>query len=170
MTISALVHSQGTVFQNQYIPLEIAYVDVTGVHVCFLIKSPLSFWDAARIDPNMKKSLHVVMTTRDGVRYSEVERFLSERYTVLKDVFGPSVLFGYKGQSYQKNVLGDIPSINLETLGCPSLRQLQTRFPNLQRNCPYHLYPNQKCARHVLQLLLAAAATNFFQSANSFSS
>lgn len=144
----ALVHSVGVVLGNTYVPLELAYSDVTGYHVNFLITSPINFAKIRRLYPSSRPD--AIVTTTDGVPYSCVLAFLKQRQETLRAQFGtPVVVFGYKGSSYQSNVLKDAGiahHLNVETLGVPKLT-------HHEHTCPWHKGPS-KCAAAALNQML----------------
>lgn len=150
----ALVHTQGVVLGNTYLPLEIAYRDVLGGHAHLLITSPLNYSKMKRLYPNA--SPDVLVTTVHGVAYSEVLRFLKLRFQILASTFPATtpILFGYKGNSYQPRVLLDagIPNrVNVEDFGVPAL------LPTTDRTCPWHKGNRRKCALAALEQILSHA-------------
>lgn len=161
MALHALVHTQGVVLGKQYIPLELGYIDVTGYEIHFQITSPLSYSKAKRFYKSFIPD--AIMTTRQGQPYSDVLRFLRERYHELSRLYKtPEIYFGYKGRSYQPTVLRDAGLervINVDTLGLPALRHLATSYNVGQFTCPFH---NQsfKCARLAVRLIWYALQQN----------
>jgi len=53
---------------------------------------------------------------------------------------GKKAVVGYKGGHIEKDLLQklNIPSLNLETLGCPKYDVLRTRFQDLLPSCGFH--------------------------------
>lgn len=150
--IHAIVHTQGVVLGNTYIPLELAYWDRLGESAHLLIASPLNYSKMKRLYPNARPD--VLVTTVEGVPYSRVLDYLKWRLEVLSDAF-PSIpiLFGHKGNSYQPRVLLDagIPNrVNVETLGVPALRAVSNTD-----TCRWHKGNRpRKCARAALEQIL----------------
>lgn len=147
--MQALVHTQGVVLGKTYIPLELAYRDVLGESAHFLITSPLNYSKMKRLYPHARPD--VLVTT--GVPYSRVLDYLKLRYQILSATF-PSVIFGYKGESYQPRVLLDagIPNrVNVERYGVPTL---QTTTNN--GTCRWHKGNRHKCALAALEQILTS--------------
>lgn len=161
MPIVALTHTEGVVLNNTYFVLELAYQDILGIHQHFLIQSPVSFKTARKFNEHLNCSLEVIMCTygefkhRKVYKMSEILHFLNFRYALLKHYYGSNILFGYKGRSFQKNILEqcNIPNINIERFGIPSIKTLMFYYPNIKRNCVYHIYDSNKCAEHILRLI-----------------
>lgn len=163
MSIVALCHTEGVVLRNKkYCVLELAYYDVYRVSRHFLVRSPISYRNALRTQAILPKSLEVLMCRKHFYKdqkvytFQEIIAFLQERYGQLKTLFGISVVFGYKGGSYQPDVLvkAGIPSFNIERLGCPSIRSLTQPLLVLRPPCLFHPSTENKCALHILQLIL----------------
>lgn len=168
--ITALVHSQGIVVDKKFYALEIAYIDVTGYRRVFLVNSPFTFHDIRYMYPKLR--IHVLMTRYDGTSYGDVVKFLKQRYEHLSQQFpNTSIVFGHKGESYQKNVLESarVPRINIEKYGVPSLSELENMFPEITVSCPNHvgIYKN-KCA-YRCTLLLEAVSKSLESNSFSFS-
>ena len=158
MTIHALVHTTGVVLGSNYIPLEVAYYDVTGFECAFLVKSPLSFQEAKASFPHIRPD--VKMSTRDGLTLDRVRDFLQTRYLILHSLLGSSssdIVFGHKGNSYQKTFLNQMHlphTLNVETFLVPSLSQLRNMYPHVVfPDCPHHV-TSSRCARTALHVLL----------------
>ncbi|GIY89222.1 uncharacterized protein CEXT_656621 [Caerostris extrusa] len=152
MAIHAFVHTQGVVFGRNYIPLEVAYMDVTGAVVHFRIKSPMSFMEAKRNFPHIRPD--VIMCKETGVDYVYALEMLRQHVQRLMDVFQTShIVVGYKGDSFQPQILlhaGIQHMVNVEKFNVPALRHLgQTYDPN----CPFHKYPTSKCAHRAVHLV-----------------
>lgn len=153
--IHALVHTQGVVLGNTYVPLELAYRDCLGERAHLLITSPLNYSKMKRLYPNARPD--VLVTTVEGVAYSQVLDYLKRRFQVLSHTFPSSpVLFGYKGNSYQPRVLLDagIPNrVNVEKFGVPALQVVSGID-----TCPWHKgNRHRKCARAALEQILSHA-------------
>lgn len=148
----ALVHTQGVVLGKTYIPLELAYLDVLGGRAHFLITSPLNYSKMKRLYPNARPD--VLVTTVKGVAYSEVLNYLKQRFQVLSSTFPSTpIVFGYKGDSYQPQVLLDagIPNrVNVERFGVPALKVTD----NI---CYWHKGNRRKCALAALEQILSHA-------------
>lgn len=145
----ALVHTQGVVLGQTYLPLELAYRDVLGGSAHFLITSPLNYSKMKRLYPHARPD--VLVTTVQGVPYSQVLHYLQLRFQILSTTF-PSIpiVFGYKGNSYQPQVLLDagIPNrVNVEMYGVPALH-------GTDRTCPWHKGNRRKCALGALEQML----------------
>lgn len=139
--IAAIVHTEGVILERYY-ALELAYTDMEGHTENFLIRYPRQ---VKSYNPKtFAASLDVVPCTGDSFRghrvhsYSKVLRFLREKAFRLHAKYRRR-LFGFKGRSFQDKVLRDaeIPGVNLESFGCPSLYRLQSIWP-LRRPCPFH--------------------------------
>lgn len=148
----ALVHTQGVVLGNTYLPLELAYRDVLGGSAHFLITSPLNYSKMKRLYPHARPD--VLVTTVQGIPYSEVLHFLKLRFQILSSTFPSTpILFGYKGNSYQPQVLVDagIPNrVNVERFGVPAL-QVTNHI------CRWHKGNRRKCALVALEQILSHA-------------
>lgn len=158
MAVQALVHTTGVVLGRDYIPLEVAYLDVTGVECVFLLTSPLSFQEARNAFPNIRPDAK--MSTQDGSSLDTVRNFLHTRTAILQKILRRSdVVFGYKGDSYQKTFLNRMHlshTRNVETLSVPSLPKLLRMywyvvFPD---SCPHHV-TSSRCARTAVHVLFA---------------
>lgn len=138
MAVHALVHTQGVVLGNKYIPLELAYIDVTGYEIYFSITSPLTYFEAKRLYPHCRPD--AFMSTRSGVPYPAALQFLRQRYETLVLLFGDDVRFGHKGPTYQKEILLraglDDRLVNVEAFGVPNLKRLYLQHP--MRRCSLH--------------------------------
>lgn len=148
--IHALVHTQGVVLGRTYLPLELAYQDVLGVRAHFHIVSPLNYSKMRRLYPHARPDVTVV--TEGGTPYSEVLAFLKMRFRYLSSHF-PHVMFGYKGECYQPQVLNDagIPhKVNIETFGVPTLQKTLN-------SCRWHKGSPSKCAVAALDQMLRHA-------------
>lgn len=142
--ISAIVHTQGVVLDSTYVPLELAYIDVLGVRAHFHINSPIPYTAMRKIYPNSRPDVTVI--TEGGTPYAQVLAFLKKRFELFVAMH-PSTVFGYKGESFQPQVLRDagIPSmINLEKFGIPALRR--------SFQCSWHR--RGKCAVAALEHIL----------------
>ena len=152
----AIIHTKGVVLGNKYIPLELAYKDVKGLVCHFQITSPMTFSNMRRIYPNCRPDVQVTVT--GGTSYQETINFLKNRFDFLTTCFpDTSVVFGYKGELYQPQILRDagIPNIvNVEIFGVPPLRQ---NFKT-EVSCSLHKGNLNKCA-----LVALYQIANFFQ-------
>lgn len=145
--IHALVHTQGVVLRHTYIPLELAYQDVFGVRAHFHIRSPINYSKIRKLFPFARPD--VIVITEGGTPYSEVLDFLKLRFRYLSSHI-PHVVFGYKGETYQPQVLNDagIPNkVNIEKFGVPALQMT----PN---PCRWHKGSPSKCAVAALEQIL----------------
>lgn len=142
--ISAIIHTQGVVLKSTYVPLELAYVDVLGVKAHFHINSPIPYSAMRKFYPNARPD--VIVITGEGTPYSQVLEFLRNRFMYLMTLH-PNTVFGYKGGSFQPQVLRDagITSIvNLEKFGVPPITRSFL--------CPWH--KRGKCAVAALDHIL----------------
>lgn len=163
MHIVALTHTEGVVLNNKYVILELAYRDIFGVHEHFLIQSPISYTNAKKNNKYLKKSLEVIMCTSNeyhGIKvhkFYDVLKFLKDRYKVLRYYYGYQTTYGYKGCSFQKDILVkcNIPNINIESFGIPKINTLKLYHPTIKRLCCYHKHYYNKCAEHILRLISA---------------
>lgn len=161
MYIAALIHTEGVILFNKYVVLELAYVDILDVQRHFFIQSPMLYKDAKKYNKYLQMSQEVVMcrsNTYYGQRvykYQEVLQFLKQRFRLFHDYFKGKVQFGYKGRSYQEDVLKQscIPRLNIESLGVPAIRTLMKRYPYIRKYCIFHKYDHNKCAKHILKLI-----------------
>jgi hypothetical protein len=73
---------------------------------------------------------------------------LKETIRKLYDNTRKNSLIVYKGGSYEKNLLADIPSVNLECFGCPKAQKLFDQMIWLE-TCGKHLtvYAYQHCPK-----------------------
>lgn len=141
----ALIHTQGVVLGDKYVPLELSYTDVLGHEMHFLINSPINYSKIRRCYPFAKPDVIVTMT--DGIAYSEVLTFLKERKNTIEKALG-GCTFGYKGNGYQTKVLDDagiVNRINLKML--PSLHYIG--------HCSWHKGKASKCSRAALVQMLS---------------
>lgn len=170
MNLVAWIHTEGVILLNQYYVLELAYEDVLGCKKLFLIKSPMSYYAATKINPHLDKSCEVILSRQFIFKnypvytFTQVLNFLWKKFKA----FGSNAVFGYKGKSFQYDILkkANIPAINLETLNMPSIATLKKMFPNVKRQpCAFHVSENNKCAAHVLNLF--RAFNNSFSLSNS---
>lgn len=148
--IHAIVHTQGVVLGRTYMPLELAYWDITNFRAHFIITSPINYYKMRRLYPHSRPD--VMMITDGGTPYSEVLRFLRNRYLYLQQILAPRIVFGYKGESFQPQVLRDagIPDrVNLEVYGVPPLKH-----ENANGACPWHKGNRSKCALVALDRIL----------------
>ncbi|GBN19807.1 hypothetical protein AVEN_267429-1 [Araneus ventricosus] len=157
MAVHALIHTTGVVFGKKYVPLELAYLDVTGYEIHFLLNSPYSYTEAIQQFPHA--SPDVLMTTCRGMALDNVLHFLRLRHQQLQETFPDTpIVFGCKGNSLQMDVLKqtNLPHlINVETLGVPSLKVLAQTFPHLVfPSCSWHV-KFSKCARVAIRLIAA---------------
>lgn len=157
MAVHALIHTTGVVLGKKYLPLELAYLDVTGYEIHFLLNSPYSYTEAIQRFPHA--SPDAVMTTYRGNDLSSVLHFLRVRHRQLQEIFpNTPVVFGCKGNSLQMDILKqtELPHvINVETLGVPSLKVLAQTFPHLVfPSCSWHVKLS-KCARVAIRLIAA---------------
>lgn len=140
----AITHSKGVVLGKRYVPLELAYRDVTGTIVNFQITSPMTFSKMRKCFPRCRPDSKVCVDS--GIAYSDVLLFLKDRYDFLQQLF-PSepIVFGYKGEYYQPIILRDagIPNIvNVEKFGMPPLKPVLTS----DISCDLHKGNLNKCA------------------------
>lgn len=145
--VHALVHTQGVVLGQTYLPLELAYQDILGVRAHFHIVSPLNYSKMRRHFPDARPD--VIVITQGGTPYSEVLAFLRLRFKYLSSLI-PHVVFGYKGACYQPQVLKDagIPhTINIEVFGVPALQKTHEA-------CRWHKGSPSKCAVAALDQML----------------
>lgn len=170
MKLVAWIHTEGVILLNQYYVLELAYEDILGCKKLFLIKSPASYYTAKQINPHLDKSCEVIFCRRSIYKncpvynFAQVLDFLWGKF----QKFGPDAVFGYKGRSYQYDILkkANIPGINLEMLNMPSITTLTKMFPNVKRHpCKFHMSEKNKCAAHILNLF--RAFSNSFSLSNS---
>lgn len=148
----AIIHTKGVVLNETYFPLELAYLDVTGLLCNFHITSPMNYSQMRRMFPNCRSDVQVTVT--DGTPYSEVLKFLRNRYNFLSTLY-PDTSFGYKGEKYQPKILRDagIPNIvNVERFGVPPLNRKVT-VTNVY--CPLHKGNMNKCALEALNQIAA---------------
>lgn len=155
MAVHALVHTTGVVFDREYVPLEVAYLDVTGLAQDFLVKSPLSFREAKKRFPRIRPDAK--MSTRDGFTLDDIRQFLLSRNAFLQKLLNrPDVVFGYKGDSYQKTFLDRmrLPHVlNVERFLVPTIARLRYMYPFLIfPECPHHV-TSSRCARATVHLL-----------------
>lgn len=142
--MQAIVHTKGVVLGDKYVPLELAYCDVTGLLSCFHITSPMNYSKMRKCYPLARPDVEV--TTSGGIIYSDVLKYLKDRYEFLQNLFpNTEIVFGYKGGSFQPNILKDagIRNImNVEQLGVPTVNR------NIMNsaNCPLHKGNLKKCA------------------------
>lgn len=163
MQIVALTHTEGVILSNKYVILELAYCDLLGIKEHFLIQSPISYTKAKICNKYLKKSLEVIMCISSNFKnhrvykFGQVCQFLKERYFLLKSYYGSNIRFGYKGKSFQQDILlkCNIPSINIEFLKIPSIKTLMLYYPDIKKKCVYHAKCSNKCAEHVLRLITA---------------
>lgn len=153
MTVHAIVHTQGVVLGRHYHPLELAYADRLGHVAHLLIASPIRYSDMKRQYP--RSFPDVLMSVEGGASYSSVLSFLQGRYRLLQRAYPSSdIVFGYKGQSYQSDILRDAGlsnTVNLESLG---------RMPRLDHRTRYHPYcpwhrGHSKCALDAVARILS---------------
>lgn len=139
-----IIHTQGVVLGDHYIPLELSYRDVLGFEKHFLINSPLNYSKIRRLYPSSRPD--VIVTVTEGTPYSEVIAFLIERRQFLETLYQPCV-FGYKGNGYQTKVLDDAAienRLNLNML--PKL--------NYVGHCSWHKGKFSKCSRAALAQMM----------------
>lgn len=157
MTVHALVHTTGVILEKKYVPLELAYWDVTGYEIHFLLNSPYSYSDTIRRFPHA--SPDVLVTIDRGTSLSSVLHFLRVRHQQLQQTFpNVEIVFACKGNNMQMDVLKQAHLqhiVNVETLGVPSLRVLSQMFPNFVFfGCSWHIKYG-KCARSAVRLIAA---------------
>lgn len=152
----AIIHTKGVVLNNIYVPLELAYCDVTGYFYHFHITSPLNYSEMRRQYGPVRPDVQVSVTS--GTRYLDVLQFLRNRYDILQTLYPKDqIFFGYKGEKYQPKVLKDaeIPHIvNVETLGVPPLKEIKIT-DNFAFSCPLHKGRLDKCALLALRRILS---------------
>lgn len=170
MKLVALVHTEGVLLSNKYYVLELAYRDIEGTSRTFFIKSPISYRRAIRENPHLHKSLETIVCTKNYYKNNRVHSFL---YVIrfLQDKFRRlDGTFGYKGKSFQSDVLrkANIPAVNVEMLGVPSISMLSTYHPQ-RAPCSFHPGDGYKCATHVANLVYDFLAMMPFSSAFSLS-
>lgn len=149
----AIIHTKGVVLGETYIPLELAYKDVTGLLCHFLITSPMTFSKMRRCYPNCRPDVEV--TTQGGTSYSDALSFLRSRYNFLQTVYPHEpIVFGFKGQNYQPKILIDagIPNrVNVEVFGVPPLQRNVT----VESSCVLHKGNPNKCALVALNQIVS---------------
>lgn len=157
MTVHAIVHTTGVVLGKQYIPLEFAYYDVTHFEGSFLLTSPFTLQEALQTFPHAQPDAK--MCKHEGYSLVNIKNFLYARYYDLQKALGPvNIIFGYKGDGYQKQFLlqMNLPSIvNVETMNVPSLYTLRRMYPQVvtqYQDCVHHDKPT-KCAMMSVSLL-----------------
>lgn len=170
MMFVALIHTEGVILSRKYNVLELAYSDILGTNKHFLIKSPISYTEAKQRNKYLHKSLQVIMC-KSNYYYNErvytideIKHFLKSQYVLLNLYYGPSIQFGYKGKSYQKDILKEcnIPCVNIETFGVPSIKRLIAKYPRVKKYCFYHKLPYNKCAEHILRLINTYIFENYY--------
>lgn len=154
--IAALVHSQGYVFDKQFYCLEIAYTDILNHRSLFLVKSPRSYTTLKRLRPKLPITVSV-NPPGETVSYNYVIGFLRKKYRGFQKLFpGETIVFGYKGKSYQSDVLQHacIPYIvNIEIFDVPRIDLLMEMYPDEKRKCHYHPKREKRCAELILRLI-----------------
>lgn len=168
MVVVALTHTEGVILNNKYVVLELAYRDVLGMQKHFFIQSPICYTKAKQCNKYLKKSLEVIMCTSsqfngDKVyKFYEVLQFLRDRYELLRYYFGYNIQFGYKGKSFQRDILVkcNIPCFNIEQWGVPSIKTLMNLYPFVKTSCGYHMHHYNKCAQHILRLINIYVSTS----------
>lgn len=159
--IVAIVHTEGVILFNRYVVLELAYMDVTGVQKNFLIQSPMRYKDAKKCNRYLQMSQEVVMCTSSTYcgqrvyKYREILHFLKHRFRLFDHYFRGDVQFGYKGKSFQQDILkqSSIPRINIEMFGIPAIKTLMEFYPYARKQCFFHKHYHNKCAKHILKLI-----------------
>lgn len=160
MTLVAWIHTEGALLLNRYHVFELAYQDVFGIQKTFFIKSPISYHVAKKQNPYLHKSCETIMCTKNTYKnnkvysFNSVLSFLKRQYHILSAIF-KNCLFGYKGASFQIDVLkkANIPAINLEDFNFPSIATLVKKYPYIKREeCPFHPNKYNKCATYILNL------------------
>lgn len=154
--IAALVHSQGYVLDKHFYCLEIAYTDVLNHHSLFLVKSPRSYTTLKMLRPKLPLTVSV-NPPGETVSYNYVINFLRKNYSKFEILFpGETIVFGYKGKSYQSDVLQHacIPYIvNVEIFGVPRIDLLMEMYPDEQRTCDRHPKREKRCAELILRIV-----------------
>lgn len=155
MAVHALVHTTGVVLEKKYFPLELAYWDVTGYEIHFLLNSPYSYSNLIQRFPHA--SPDALVTTDRGTSLSSILHFLRVRHQQLRETFpNTAIVFGCKGNNMQMDILKqtNLPHlVNVETLGVPSLKVLSLMFPHLVLpSCSWHV-KQSKCARVAVHLV-----------------
>lgn len=161
MYIAAIIHTEGVLLSNKYVVLELAYVDILDVQRHFFIQSPICYKDAKKCNKFLQMSQEVVMCTastyygRRVYKYREVLNFLKQRFRLFRDYFKSDVRFGYKGRSFQQDILKQsrIPRLNIEIFGIPAIQTLMKRYSHIRKYCFFHKYDHNKCAKHILKLI-----------------
>jgi hypothetical protein len=162
--IDAFVHTQGVVWGDRYVVLEFSYFDRTGAQLTALVRSPAPYRRAKCMFPTSLEP-DAIVSTRYGMSYSQLLAFLAERYRLLQSESQQQVVFGYKGSTYQPNVLraSGVPCIfNVERWGLPSLAQLAKSHPevSMRVRCPHHVRPGfDKCSEIAARLVLTKLTT-----------
>lgn len=147
--IQAIVHTQGVVLGRTYVPLELAYCDHLGHWAHFLITSPISYSKMRRHYPHARPDVMVV--TEGGTPYSQVLQYLKWR----SESLGKDATFGYKGESYQPQVLEDAGihnRINVE-------KWIEGALRVTDNACPWHKSAVSKCARAALEQIATKCAS-----------
>lgn len=145
--LSAIVHTQGVVLGSTYIPLEMAYHDILNMRAHFHITSPVPYAAMRKLYPHSRPDVLVV--AEGGTPYWEVLDFLKVRFRFLASQF-PAVVFGYKGESYQPQILRDAgigSVVNVEKFGVPALQATADA-------CRWHARIPSKCAVKALEQIL----------------
>lgn len=154
--IAALVHSQGYVFDKHFYCLEFAYSDILNHPSLFFIKSPRSYTLLKMLRPKLPITVSV-NPPGETVSYSYVINFLRKRYKTFQRLFpGETIVFGYKGKSYQSDILqhAGIPHIvNVERFGVPRIELLIEMYPDEQRTCNRHPKREKRCADLILRII-----------------
>lgn len=161
MYIAAIIHTEGVILFNRYVVLELAYVDILDVQRHFFIQSPMRYKDAKKYNKYLQMSQEVIMCTDNTFygqrvyKYREIVHFLKQRFRLFHDYFKGNVQFGYKGKSFQQDILQKscIPRINIENYGIPAIQTLIKWYPYMRKYCFFHKYDHNKCAKHILKLI-----------------
>lgn len=169
MILVALIHTEGVILFHKYVILELAYADILGQKKHFFIQSPISYQQAIKTHRSLHKSLEVIMCQsrrykgHKVYRFYEIIHFLKSRYYTFYQRFGRCVIFGYKGKSFQQDILRrcSIPSFNVENIGVPNISTLARLYSHLYLpHCLFHKSPFNKCAEYILRLILHYITTS----------
>lgn len=154
--IAAMVHSQGYVIDKHFYCLEFAYSDILNNQHLFLVESPWSYSCIKYHYPKLPLTVSV-NTPGETVSYKYVIKFLRNQYKNLKKwIPNEKVIFGYKGRCFQSNILrhARVPhTVNVESLGVPSIDQLMEMYPDEDMKCDSHPKQEKRCAELILRIV-----------------
>ena len=154
--IAAIVHSQGFVINKMFYCLEFSYTDILERRHHFFVESPFTFSNLKFHYPLLPITVTVNPPMR--MKYNEVLKFLRLKYRELEKAFPDRRLFfGYKGKSYQLDILynaGIEKVMNVENLGVPSIQRLTEMYPEELMLCRYHPRRETRCAERTVRLVI----------------